>query len=122
MTGKTVQAPVDTWESRPRRAPARAEADTQAQSLQRLRDDLFRRLDAIELLASEQAALLDQDSSERERILRDRVVSLEAANARVVAEARRREQEWQEVLRQLEADRLLLAEAWERLEQQQTHL
>jgi len=47
------------------------------------------------------------------------VAILEAAQARLQAEAKRREQDYQAALQQLDADRRLLAEAWERLEQEQ---
>lgn len=120
MTGKTVQTSSAPREPRTRRAAApRPEAAALVQGLERLRDSLIRRLEQIETLALEQATLLEQDSTEREQVLRERVFSLEAAQARLQAEGKRREQEWQTVIEQLEADRKLLADAWERLEQQQ---
>ena len=124
MTGKSASSTTEPKENRPRRAlaaPSGARPDTATliQGLDRLRDGLIQRLERIESIAVEQARLLDQDSSEREDYLRDRVSVLEAAQARRQAEAKRREQEWLAVLQQLEADRRLLAEAWERLESQQ---
>ena len=123
MTGKSASSTTEPKENRPRRAlaaPSGARPDTATliQGLDRLRDGLIQRLERIESIAVEQARLLDQDSSEREEFLRDRVSVLEAAQARLQAEAKRREQEWLAVLQQLEADRRLLAEAWERLEQE----
>jgi hypothetical protein len=118
MKVRSVLSPGEARDHRPRRG---AGAEAQVQGLERLREALLKRLERIEALAAEQAALLDSDSTDREQALRERVAALEASNARVVAEARRREQEWQEVLRQVEADRRLLAEAWERLEEQQVH-
>ena len=50
------------------------------------------------------------------RRLRERVLALEAAQARLQSELRRREQEWHDAVQQLEDDRRLLTEAWERLE------
>lgn len=118
MTGKPVPPPGEPRDARPRPAPARP--DDPAEALKRLRDALLRRLESIEALAAEQAELLDRDGSDRERLLRERIAVLEASQARLQAESRRREQEWQDALRDLEADRKLLAEAWERLEQLQT--
>jgi hypothetical protein len=117
MNAKAVQAPSENRDARPRRAQARSEGEPLAQVLERLRDGLLERLERVEALAAEQTAMLDADSSDRERALRERLSVLEAAHARVVAEARRREQEWQEVVQQLQTDRALLAEAWERVEQ-----
>ena len=120
MTANSLQIPGEATDARSRRAAgARPDADGMSAKLERLRDGLLKRLEGIEALAAEQAELLAQDSSERELVLRDRVAVLEAAHSRLLAESRRREQEWQEVLRQLETDRRLLAEAWERLEQVQ---
>ena len=96
--------------------PSRADAAALVQALDRLRDALLHRLDQLETLAAEQAARLDQSSSEREQALRERSVALEAAQARLQAELRRREQEWHDAVQQLEDDRRLLTEAWERLE------
>jgi DNA repair exonuclease SbcCD ATPase subunit len=119
MTGKTAQATSEPEESRTRRSASRPDTASLVQGLDQLRDSLLRRLDVIESMAQEQASLLDQDSSERERELRERVAVLEAALARTQAESKRREQEWQGVLQQLEEDRRLLAEAWDRYEREQ---
>jgi hypothetical protein len=121
MNATPAQSALETRDARPGRALARPEADGLVQGLERLRDGLLERLDRIEAMAADQSALLDIDSSERERLFRDRLSVLEAAHARLLAESRRREQEWQDVLKQLEADRLLLADAWERLEQAQVN-
>ena len=51
-----------------------------------------------------------------ERTLQQRQAELEEAWRQVRAEAERQEKEWSASLTQLEADRRLLAEAWERLE------
>ncbi len=87
--------------------------------MERLRDTLLDRLDAIEALALELANELDSESSDRERALRDRVAVLEASLARTQAEYHRRAGEWEEEMSKLENDRRLLAEAWERWEQLQ---
>ena len=90
--------------------------------LDRLRDGLLQKLEKIEALAAEQTDQLRQDSSEREQALRERLFVLEASQARLQAEARRREQDWQVMMQQLEADRRLITEAWDRLEQQRIEL
>jgi hypothetical protein len=116
MAGNSGKTACDVGEARPRRAargPDLAELD---QSLERLRDSLLQRIERIEAIAIEQAALLDQKSSDRERVLRERVAVLETSQSRLQAESKRREQEWQATLEQLEDDRRLLAEAWQRIE------
>lgn len=96
----------------------RPDAAVLVQGLDRLRETLFQRLDALEALAMEQAALLQQDVTEREETLRERVATLEAALARLQAEIKRKEQDWQSRTQELDADRRLLVESWERLEQE----
>src|SRR3954447_26958271 len=95
MTGKTAPKPGnESTDARPRRgqspAPAgpaaRSEGPALIQGLDRLRDALIRRLEQIETLALEQGQLLEEDASERERALRERVSVLEAAHARHQAE------------------------------------
>jgi hypothetical protein len=118
MPTKTV-ATSEPRDQRPRRTTTgRADAATLADALDRLRDAFLNRLDKLEDLAAEQAARLDQSSSEREQTLRERIAVLEASQARLQAELKRREQEWLDSLRQIEDDRHLLAEAWERLERE----
>jgi len=112
----TATAMSDPRDPRARGVPGRGDAATLFQGLERLRDALLHRLDQIESLATEQAARLDQSSSQREQALRERVLALEAAQARLQGELRRREQEWHDAVQQLEDDRRLLTEAWERLE------
>jgi hypothetical protein len=51
-----------------------------------------------------------------EPALQQRLAELEEARRQLCAEAQRQEKEWSAALAQLEADRRLLAEAWERLE------
>ena len=121
MTGNSLQSLDESKDARARRTTGAAapETDGLVDSLERLRSALLKRLDAIETLAAQEAEFFSRDSTEREQALRERVSVLEAAHARLLAESRRREQEWQEALRQLEIDRELLAEAWDRLEQLQ---
>ncbi|MFO0907588.1 MAG: hypothetical protein U0794_04370 [Isosphaeraceae bacterium] len=118
MAGKSGLATNDPREPRTRRA-GRTDPASLVEGLERLRDSIFLRLEQLEALVEENAALAGLDPSDREQALRERVALLEAAQARLMAEVKRREQEWQELLTQLEDDRRLLAEAWEKVERAQ---
>src|SRR4051794_15191694 len=113
MTGKIApQTTSEPRDPRPRRAAdaaTRPDAAALVQGLERLRDVLLRRLDEIENLAEGQARSPEQDASDREQELSGRVLELEAAQARLQGETKRREQEYQAALQHLESDRRLLA-------------
>ncbi len=64
------------------------------------------------------SAAASGESPEPDRALRQKVAELEEKLGRAQAEARRRDQEWKAAIEQLEGDRKLLAEAWERLERE----
>src|SRR5262245_41720244 len=104
--------------SRPRRGGTRPDQFPVIQGLDRLRDFVHQRLDRIEAMTVERIAspLASADPTEREQELRKRLGEAEERQGRIVAEAKRREQEWESGLEQIENDRKLLAEAWERLE------
>jgi hypothetical protein len=98
---------------------ARPAAASPIQGLQWLRQRVLERLDALEALARRLEAPPDAaEVADLEQTLRQRLAEVEEARRRVHAEAERREREWNESLAQLEADRRLLAEAWERIERQ----
>jgi DNA repair exonuclease SbcCD ATPase subunit len=90
--------------------------------LGRLRDLIQKRLDQIEALAREyleSTATRDGvETSEQEQALLRRIAELEEANQRIRTQAERHEQDWQKAFEQLEEDRKLLADAWERLERE----
>jgi hypothetical protein len=88
------------------------------QGLERLRDLVHQRLDRIEAMARERGDDPAHEPSQRELELRNRIAELEERQARIVAEARRMEQEWHAGMEKIEHDRRLLAEAWERLERE----
>jgi hypothetical protein len=67
-------------------------------------------------MALERDPAASGDPSERERELRRRIAELEERQARLVAESKRREQEFESGMEKLENDRRLITEAWERLE------
>jgi len=87
--------------------------------LERLRVRVLERLDWLETLARQRSASgpVATDSTIRNRALEERLAELEEAEQRLRAEAERQAQEWTASLTQLEADRRLLADAWERVEQ-----
>lgn len=102
-------------ESETRPAPAPPEPAALIQSLLRLREHVLDRLESLEALARERTGSADADLA---RTLDRRRVELEEAERRLSGEAERREKEWNASLARLEADRLLLADAWERIEQE----
>lgn len=103
---------------RARRGAARPDPASLLQGLERLREVVHQRLDRIESMAKDGATALPADPSDRERELRRKIVELEERQARIVAEAKRKEQEWLSGLEQLENERRLITEAWERLERE----
>ncbi|MFO0909558.1 MAG: hypothetical protein U0794_14585 [Isosphaeraceae bacterium] len=117
MTAKagTTGEPAPT---RTKRGAPQPSAATVSEGLDRLRDTVVQRLALLETQVAESLELTGTSPSEREQALRERIVVLEAAQARLQAEVKRREQEWQDLLDQLEEDRHLLAEAWDRIEKE----
>jgi hypothetical protein len=90
------------------------------QSLQSLRERVLERLDALEALARGRSASAPAagGSAGLERTLELKLAELEETERRLHAHAKSQEQEWSASLTQLEADRGLLAEAWERVERE----
>jgi hypothetical protein len=100
---------------------ARPDADAAVRGLERLREGIGRRLERLEALARERiapATATPPEPAELQRTLRRRIAEFEEAQRRLREQADRREQEWRESLEQLEADRRLLADAWDRLERE----
>jgi hypothetical protein len=90
------------------------------QSLQWLRERVLERLDALETLTQQRSASASAvgENSDLERALERKRADLEETERRLCTQAERQEKEWRTSLAQLEADRRLLAEAWERIEQE----
>jgi hypothetical protein len=88
------------------------------QDLRRLRQWALERLDSLEARARQRPApaAAAGGMAALEPALQQRLAELEEARRRLGAEAERQEKEWSAALAQLEADRRLLAQAWERLE------
>jgi hypothetical protein len=89
------------------------------QSLEELRARVHRQLDALETLAHARAQHGSSALSEREEQLQQRAIELEHAHMHMKNEAERWERERRTMLEQIEHDRRVLAEAWERLEREQ---
>jgi DNA repair exonuclease SbcCD ATPase subunit len=99
-----------------RRRISRPDSNALIQGLERLRESIEQRLVRLEAMARERAALPAHEPSKLEKGLEQRIAEYEEAQLRLRSQADRREQEWRAALEQLEGDRKLLAEAWERLE------
>lgn len=97
-------------------APSRAAI---LQALELIRDRFHRHLDAIETMARERAQLGGKDVSEREQQLRHRLLELEHAQIQLRSDTERWERERLSMIEQLDHDRRLLADSWERLEREQ---
>jgi exonuclease VII large subunit len=104
----------------PAPAAARPVPGAAIEDLRWLRQRVLERLDAIEALARRhpRPAAESTELAARERMLRQQEAELEEARLRLRAEADRQAKEWAEALEQLDADRRLLADAWERLERE----
>jgi hypothetical protein len=85
-------------------------------ALDQMRVVVAQRLDALEKLAQEPTRGRDLDSEQR---LREQSADLERQRQAFQAEAERWDRERHALIEQLEHDRRLLADAWERLEQEQ---
>ena len=119
MSGKIAEVDNDPGATGPRTGGLRVDPAALAQSLERLRETLLQRLEVLESIAAEHIALRGSSPSEREQVARERSAVLEASLARIQAELKRKEQKWEEQIQLLEQDRRLIAEAWERLEDEQ---
>jgi hypothetical protein len=106
------------FESAPWVAPVRSAASAMIQSLERLRERVLERLDSIEALSRQQAALAPAASESLAQALEQKRAELEETERRLSAQAERQQKAWSESLAQLEADRRTLAEAWARIERE----
>ena len=83
-----------------------------------MKEHVFEHLTRIESLARIAGIEYQTEPSEVEAALRERILTLEAAQARLLATAARRDLEWREFLEDLEEDRKRLARAWQEIEQE----
>lgn len=114
-TPNTPKEPTTQCSSRPRRSSDVAES---LDFLDRLKELVFEHLTRIESLARIAGIELQNAPSDVEAALRERILMLEAAQARLLATSARRDLEWREFLEDLEQDRNRLARAWQEIEQE----
>jgi hypothetical protein len=107
-------------DGRPDRASARPAPAAPIRDLRWLRQRVLERMDALEALARriEASSGAAAETAALERTLQQKLAEVDEARRQLRAEAERQAQEWSASLAQLEADRRLLAEAWERVERQ----
>jgi hypothetical protein len=101
---------------RPAKGPARVDL---IQALEELRGRVHNQLDALETLARDRARQGSRTLESHEEQLQQRATELEEVNAHMQTEADRWQRERQSMLEQIENDRRLLADAWDRLEREQ---
>jgi hypothetical protein len=107
-------------EVRARSTPARPIPGPLIQDLQGLRQLVIERLDSLETLAQKRRASTEAvgEVAVLERTFKQKLAELEETQHRLRSQAEREEQDWRAALAQLDSDRRLLAEAWERVERQ----
>jgi hypothetical protein len=118
MTGENLATTNENHDAEPKRKTSRLDSNALIQGLERLRECFEQRLVRLESMARERVAQPVPDRTELELKLQQRISEIEDAQVRLRTQAERRDQEWRAALEQLEGDRTLLAEAWERLERE----
>ena len=103
-------------------AEARSRPGSLMHDLEELRACVARRLASIEGLARERAGAASAEIARLEQTLIQRIEELEAERGRVRSGADQEQMNWKQSLGQLESDRQLLAEAWERLERERIEI
>jgi hypothetical protein len=113
--GTSPQGP----EARTRPAPEHSAFASLIQDLVWLRELVLERLNSIERMAGERPAPAPsaQERTALEESFEMRSDKLEETRCRLQEQAEREKRDWSASLSQLEEDRRLLAEAWERVEQ-----
>ncbi len=87
-------------------------------NLEELRNCVLNRLESIEALARHSSGVPSVEITRTEQMLRQRIEDLERERSRSLADQVIEDPSGKQLLIQLEKDRLLLAEAWERLERE----
>jgi hypothetical protein len=85
-------------------------------NLEELRSCVLRRLESIEALARHCSGVSSAEITRTEQMLRQRIEQLEQERSRSLADLVSEDPSGRQLLTQLEKDRQLLADAWERLE------
>jgi hypothetical protein len=86
--------------------------------LEELRDSVLHRLDSIEGLVRCRVGAPSAEITRLEETLRQKIDELELERGRLRADVEQEESRWRQSLAQLESDRQLLTDAWERLERE----
>jgi len=87
-------------------------------NLEELRTCVLRRLESIEALARHCSGVPSVEITRTEQMLRQRIEQLEQERSRSLADLVNEDPSGKQLLTQLEKDRQLLADAWERLERE----
>jgi hypothetical protein len=118
MTGDNSPPTNENQGNDPRRRLPRLDPNALILGLERLRECVEQRLKSLEMAARRHAATTPREPSQLERELHQRIAEHDEAQVRSRMQTERREHEWRVALEQLEGDRKLLADAWERLERE----
>jgi len=107
-------------ETRPRSAPKPSGYAWLIQDLEWVRELILERLSSIETLARQRpaSAPIAREIADLEDSLKKKSDELEETRRRLQDQAEHDKQDWNASLSQLEDDRRLLADAWERVEQE----
>jgi hypothetical protein len=108
-----------SWRLEPSARPGSARAAL-VESLLRLREQVLERLDLLETMARERSTIgpAAGERMAQERVLERKRADIDEAERRLRTQAELQAREWTASLSQLEADRHLLAEAWEQIERE----
>ncbi len=117
-SGKSDSAMEPREKQRPTKLGRQAFPSGLIQNLVELRDCVLRRLESIEELARHCSGAPSVEITRTEQMLRQRIEQLEQERYRSLADLVSADPNDKQLLTQLEKDRQLLAEAWERLERE----
>jgi hypothetical protein len=117
-SGKNDTAMEPRSKQRPTKLGSQALPSGLVHNLEELRSCVLRRLESIEALARRCSGVPSVEIARTEQMLRQRIDELELERNRALSEPVSEEQSGNQLLTQLENDRQLLAEAWERLERE----
>ena len=117
-SGKNDTAMESREKQRPTKLGLQALPSGLIHNLEELRSSVLRRLESIEALARRCSGVPSVEITRTEQMLRQRIDELELERSRSLADLVGEDPSGRQLLTQLENDRQLLAEAWERLERE----
>jgi hypothetical protein len=118
MTGDNSPPANENQANDPKRRIPRPDSNALIQGLEHLRECIERRLKGLEAATRRQPGATVREPAGVEGEFQQTIVEYEEAQLRLRLQAERRDQEWRAALEQLDGDRKLLADAWERLERE----